>query len=94
MPAYAGVDAQEFIRDFGVPVVNGTSTANGILGEATFEENGYERRRTTVRIEHGTIGAVAEGTALTVDGRSFTVHRVVRVGDGLFDDLIMAGEDE
>lgn len=94
MPAFAATDAQEFLRDFGVPVINGASSALGLLREEDYDDNGYQCRRNVVRVEHDTVGTVAEGTTLTVDGRTFTVHRVVRVGDGVFDDLILAGADE
>lgn len=93
MPAFAASDAQQFLRDFGVTVINGTTECLGLLDEREFDDGGVTRRRQVVRIERGTAGTVAEGDTLTVDGRMFKVHRPAIVTDALFEDFILAGAD-
>lgn len=90
-------DAAVFLRDFGVPVVTAAGQETvGVLRQADLEEDGIVRRRTVLRVETGTAGALVDATsdadvALEVDGVTYRVDYTLLVDDGLFTDVILGG---
>jgi hypothetical protein len=80
-------DLPSMLADFGVPVVWGSVTGNGIVDEADHELytggnvvfTGKER---TLTLEADRFLGLAENATITVDGSSFRVIQAHQTGDG------------
>lgn len=85
-----------FLRDFGVPCQAGAYAFTGILNkpDETLNMAGVNVLSTMYLLEckasDVVAGSIASGSAITVNGQSFTVRDVLSVDDGVFNHLTLS----
>lgn len=96
LQAALAADASTLLADFGTTVVNGASTATGLLSsrEVVVEEAGFgvPRRQHVLRLKAGDGGTIEVGTVLTIGGADYRVDGIEPVApDFLFTDYVVVG---
>lgn len=83
MSFYGASDLDAMLAEFGVPVVLGSQTVDGILDISDVGDAGeLITKQASVLVKTGALKNLKEGASLDVDGKSYLVTGTDQLGDG------------